>query len=117
MIPLPAYIDPEAWQGFIDMRKAMPKSRPFTMRAAVLILKELQKIKDAGHDPNAALDQSTMRGWSDVWPAKDKEIRRAGKPMSDWDRHVEAQKTHQPVSGAQVAEVVARAKSAIRRVA
>jgi len=77
MIPLPAYIDPEAWAGFVDMRKSMPKSRPFTHRAAVLILKELQKIKDAGHCPNAALDQSTLKGWTDVYPAKDKEIERA----------------------------------------
>ena len=74
MIPLPAYIDPEAWAGFVEMRKAMPKSRPFTHRAAVLILKELQRIKDAGHDPNAALDQSTLHGWMDVYPPKDKEI-------------------------------------------
>jgi aminoglycoside phosphotransferase (APT) family kinase protein len=82
MIPIPAYIDPEAWSGFVSMRQAMPKSRPFTQRAAVLILKELQRIKDAGHCPNAALDQSTLRGWADVWPAKEKEITRAPEPES-----------------------------------
>lgn len=49
MIPLPAYINPDAWAGFVEMRRAMPKTRPFTTRAAVLILKELQRIKDAGH--------------------------------------------------------------------
>jgi hypothetical protein len=74
MIPLPAYINREAWDGFVEMRRAMPKSKPFTTRAATLILYELQRIKDAGHDPNAALDQSTLRGWADVWPAKDKQI-------------------------------------------
>ena len=74
MIPLPAYIDPEAWSGFVEMRRAMPKTKPFTDRAAKLILYELQRIKDAGHDPNAALDQSTLRGWADVWPAKVKDI-------------------------------------------
>jgi hypothetical protein len=77
MIPIPAYIDPEAWAGFVDMRRSMPKSRPFTHRAAVLILKELQTIKDAGHCPNAALDQSTLKGWTDVYPVKTKEIERA----------------------------------------
>jgi aminoglycoside phosphotransferase (APT) family kinase protein len=76
MIPIPGYIDPDAWAGFVESRKAMPKSRPFTTRAAVLILKELQRIKDAGHCPNAALDQSTRNGWADVWPAKVKEIAR-----------------------------------------
>lgn len=74
MIPLPAYINQEAWQGFVDMRKAMGRSKPFTTRAAVLILYELQRLKDAGHDPNTALDQSTLRGWADVYPPKDKPI-------------------------------------------
>ena len=77
MIPLPAYIDKDAWAGFVEMRKAMPKTKPFTARAATLILYELQRIKDAGHCPNAALDQSVLRGWADVWPAKDKVIERA----------------------------------------
>jgi hypothetical protein len=75
-IPLPAYIDPEAWAGFVEMRKASGRTRPFTTRAATLILFELQRIKDAGHCPNAALNQSTMKGWADVWPAKDKQLER-----------------------------------------
>ncbi len=83
MIPLPAYIDREAWEGFVEMRRAMPKTKPFTTRAATLILYELQRIKDAGHDPNAALDQSTLRGWADVWPAKDKPIEPASRSEAD----------------------------------
>ena len=83
MIALPAYIDPEAWAGFVEMRRAMPKSKPFTHRAAVLILKELQKLRDAGHDANAALDQSTMRGWADVYVPKEKEIERAATKAVD----------------------------------
>lgn len=77
MIPLPAYVDPEAWAGFVEMRRAMPKSKPFTSRAATLILCELQRIKTAGHCPNAALDQSTLHGWADVYVPKDKPIDRA----------------------------------------
>lgn len=116
-LPLPAYIDPEAWAGFVEMRRAMPKSRPFTLRAATLILKELQRIKDAGHDPNAALDQSTLNGWTDVYAPKEKAIPRAGKHLSDWDLHLEATKDHKPIDGAKVAEVAAKALQAIRRVA
>jgi len=82
MIPLPAYIDPEAWVGFVEMRRAMPRSRPFTTRAAMLVLYELQRIKDAGHCPNAALDQSTLKGWADVWPSKDKAIERAASSQA-----------------------------------
>lgn len=86
MIPLPAYVDKEAWAGFVEMRRAMPKSKPFTTRAATLILYELQRIKDAGHDPNAALDQSTLRGWADVYPPKEKPIERAARSAADETR-------------------------------
>ena len=83
MIPLPGYIDRDAWQGFIDMRTAMPKSKPFTTRAATLILYELQRIKDAGYDPNAALDQSTLHGWADVYVPQEKPIQAARRAEAD----------------------------------
>ena len=99
MIPLPAYIDPEAWVGFVEMRRAMPKTKPFTDRAAKLILYELQRIKDAGHDPNAALDQSTLRGWADVWPAKAKDIVKANGKAADATRdYLEAEKARPVVA-------------------
>lgn len=53
------------------MRKAIKKA-PFTARAEMLILKELYKLKEQGQDPNACLDQSTLNGWRDVYPVKDK---------------------------------------------
>lgn len=81
MIPLPAYIDKDAWAGFVDMRKAIKK--PLTHRAAVLVLYELQRIKDAGHDANAALDQSTNHCWADVYVPKVKQIERAAMPATD----------------------------------
>lgn len=49
----------------------------------MLILKELQKLKDAGHDPNAALDQSTVHSWADVYVPKEKEIARAPTKAAD----------------------------------
>ena len=75
MIPLPQWVDAEAWAGFVEMRKSIKK--PLTPRAALLILRDLQQIKDAGHDPNAALDQSTVCGWRGVWPSKEKRIESA----------------------------------------
>lgn len=86
MIALPAYLDSEAWTGFVAMRQSMPKSKPFTTRAATLILYELQRLKDAGHDPNAALDQSTLHGWADVYEPK-------AKPISKSERNQAAQTT------------------------
>ena len=72
MTALPAWIDKEAWQGFCDMRKAIKK--PMTPRAETLVLKELYLLRSRGHDPNACLDQSTLKNWLDVFPVKDKDV-------------------------------------------
>lgn len=88
---IPSWLDPEAWEGFVSMRRSIPKV-PFTPRAQMLILKELQSLKDQGYDPNQCLDQSTMKGWRGVFPVKNE-----GKPqstyeetqsrMKEWDEH------------------------------
>ena len=79
MIPLPDYLAPEAWSEFVKMRQKIRK--PLTDYAAKLILRRLQAIKTAGHDPNAALDQSTVNCWAGVWPARDEAIQAAGDQM------------------------------------
>ncbi len=80
MIALPQYLDQEAWSGFVEMRRTIKK--PLTVRAAKMVLGELQKIKDAGHCPNAALDQSTNHCWADVYVPKEKEIARKVAPAT-----------------------------------
>jgi len=82
MIALPGYIDREAWEGFEEMRKVI--HRPMTDTARKLIVYELDRIKKAGHCPNAALNQSTLNCWKDVWPKKDKEIQQAAS--SDYEK-------------------------------
>lgn len=72
MISLPPWLPVDTWAAFIAMRKQIKK--PATDFAQLLILKELYKIRDMGHDPVAALEQSIVKCWSDVWPAKDKGI-------------------------------------------
>lgn len=78
MTPLPAWIDREAWDGFVEMRKRQERvSRgkiAWTGRAEKLVLAELYKLHDKGHDANKALDDSSMKGWTDVYPPKDKDI-------------------------------------------
>jgi hypothetical protein len=54
------------------MRKAMKK--PMTARAETLVLKTLYQLKEKGHDPNAALDQSSVHNWIDVYEPRMKEI-------------------------------------------
>ena len=110
MIPLPGYIDRDAWQGFIDMRTAMPKTKPFTTRAATLILYELQRIKDAGYDPNAALDQSTLHGWADVYCPQEKSIVPARRSDADKTQAwLAEERQHAAICAAQQAMRKARA--------
>lgn len=115
MIALPGYVDKDAWEGFTDMRKAIKK--PLTVRAAKLILYELQRIKNAGHCPNAALDQSTVHNWADVYEPKDKAI--THKSTSDADKHREwldqqERDRQQRADPARVAAVVSELKQRMR---
>jgi Mg2+ and Co2+ transporter CorA len=72
MNALPVWIDREAWDGYVAMRETMKK--PMTARAETLVLKTLYQLKERGHDPNAALDQSTVHNWIDVYQPKAKEM-------------------------------------------
>jgi len=72
MVVLPSWIDREAWEGFMAMRKAIKK--PMTPRAEVLVLKTLYELHTKGHDANASLDQSTVCNWQDVYEPKVREI-------------------------------------------
>jgi hypothetical protein len=56
----------EAWQGFVDMRKANKK--PMTDRAAKMILKKLDKLSGGDEEKQIAmLDKSVVKCWSDVY--------------------------------------------------
>jgi hypothetical protein len=68
MPELPDWIDAEAWGGFVAMRQR--ERHPLTARAAKLVIAELAKLRAAGADPTAVLDQSTRNGWRDVYPIK-----------------------------------------------
>ena len=82
MIPLPAWIDPEAWDAFVQMRREIKK--PLTQRGAVRALKRLQEIHDAGQDANEALDQSSDMRWQDIYAVKKLEIARP--VVSDYEQ-------------------------------
>lgn len=100
-IALPGYIDPEAWAGFEEMRKLIRK--PMTDRARKLVVYELDRLKRAGHCPNASLDQSTLHNWADVYAPQDKstpasgrlpdykpEEHKASAPPAGWAKDVKA---------------------------
>ena len=65
---LPEWIDKDTWKAFLEMRrkkKAIP-----TEKAKELLIKELEKLKDEGHNPSEVLNQSIMRNYTGVFPLK-----------------------------------------------
>jgi hypothetical protein len=78
---IPAWIDPESWGAFKAMRKAI--KAPLTPYAEKLVIRELVKLKSAGNDPQACLDQSIMNSWRDVFPLRDKGVTATGLATAD----------------------------------
>ena len=66
------WIDPESWEAFREMRRKI--KAPLTPYAEKLVIRELVKLKTAGLDPQACLDQSIMLGWRDVFPVRQKDL-------------------------------------------
>ena len=76
MPEVPDWVPAEAWVGFVDMRRR--ERHALTPRAAKLVLAELGRLRDAGADPGAVLDQSTRQGWRDVFPLREQKLRAVG---------------------------------------
>ena len=71
---IPSFISEDSWQAFEESRRKTCKA-PLTIYAAKLIIRELVRLKGAGHDPQECLDQSIRNGWRDVFPLRDKALR------------------------------------------
>lgn len=67
-IELPDWLPPDAWQGFVEMRRKT--KHPLTDHAASLIVAELEKLMQAGNRPRLVLEQSVMNSWRGVFPLK-----------------------------------------------
>ena len=65
-IEIPDWIDKETWKDFLEVRKK--KRAPMTVRAIELMIKKLLEFKNDGIDPNKLLEQSILKGWTDVYP-------------------------------------------------
>lgn len=65
---LPEWIDKDTWEAFLEMRRK--KRAVPTERAKELLIKELDKLRGEGHNPNEVLNQSIMRNYTGVFPLK-----------------------------------------------
>lgn len=64
-IPLPEWLDLEAWQAFCKHRGAK-----FTERAKELTIRKLEKWHAVGHDTTEILNTSVMNNWSGIFEPK-----------------------------------------------
>lgn len=67
---LPEWVPRESWDSFVEMRKKIKK--PLTDYAKELTVKELERLKKAGNDTRAVLDQSIQRSWQGVFEINSK---------------------------------------------
>jgi hypothetical protein len=59
----------------MDFRTHRSKlKKPMTDHAVTLLIKELVKLKEAGHDPNECLNTAMMNGWQMPYAPKDSKI-------------------------------------------
>ena len=58
----PDWLPTETWQAFIDHRQA--KHKPLTLQGANMTLRDLDKARRFGHDPNALLEMAIASGWT-----------------------------------------------------
>jgi hypothetical protein len=108
------WIDPESWLAFREMRKKI--KAPLTPYAEKLILRELVKLKQAGHDPQCCLDQSICNCWRDVFPLRDKGISKQSTTIDETRAYLDSQRmtTEQLESSRRARDA---ALGAIRRIA
>jgi hypothetical protein len=65
---LPNWINPENWEGYLEMRKLIKK--PMTERAKQMAIRRLEEHRRSGHDPNQILDTATFNSWQGLYPPK-----------------------------------------------
>ncbi len=66
---LPDWMPMPEWRGYLEHRQK--QKAPLIGRAHMLAIATLTKLRDAGHDPAAVLDQSTANGWKGLFALKE----------------------------------------------
>lgn len=83
VVPLPAWLPPDAWDAWCQHRVA--KSRKgWTHAAAVRCVATLEKLRDAGDDPREVIDQSIAGGWTGLFPLKNRSNGRGAENARPW---------------------------------
>ena len=65
---LPSWVDKKTWEEFRKMRQRIRK--PMTAHAEELLLKDLAKLKAAGQDATAVVEQSIKHSWQGLFQVR-----------------------------------------------
>lgn len=68
VVSLPEWLPKEAWELYLKKRKEIKK--PLLEDAWHLAFAKLEKLREAGHDPEAVLNQSSFAGWQGLFEIK-----------------------------------------------
>lgn len=82
VLVLPDWLDADLWAEFVKHRKALKK--PMTEFAQTLAFKTLERVRSAGHDPRASIEQSIFNGWQGLFEPREVEIKSAAQ--TDYER-------------------------------
>ena len=66
--PLPPWLPVEAWNSYVDHRRA--KRAKLTPKARELAIKTLEKLRSAGHNVVEVINQSIAQGWTGLFELK-----------------------------------------------
>lgn len=69
-LEIPDWLPADAWREYVAHRKAIRKPMA-TDYAKKLAIGTLGKLRDAGHEPKAVIDQSIGNGWQGLFELKD----------------------------------------------
>ena len=85
---VPSDIPEAEWEAFDEMRRKGKASKAWTDKARQLAVNELRRLAEAGHPPGEVLNQSTLNGWTGVYPLKDRNNagNRQGGTNGRWQR-------------------------------
>jgi hypothetical protein len=76
---LPEWLPSEAWAAWCQHR-----GRKFTQQQAEFSLRELGKLRAAGHDPTEVIEKSIASGWTGLFPLKHTAAHRDRPGKLDW---------------------------------
>jgi hypothetical protein len=101
---LPDWVPQPAWNDFLEMRKSL-RATP-TEKAKALLVRQLEKLKAEGHDPQAVLEQSVERGWKGLFELSGQKTRkgvsfdgRKQQSGANGGYHGEPERDKQPARG------------------